>query len=763
MSITVAVLVLAFDVLLVAAIVAARWLRARSWRARLVAFQLRPPASVGVEEVAGWLGHIQAMTHPRRWSLVPLPPVCWEVVSSLRGVAFYVLVSERAASKLLSGLRAFMPGSRISDAPERLARRPGWRIAGELTMTSRVRPLASERAEQTSIALLASLQPMSGESEICIQWIITSAGTPPPVTPNANQGYSSVWGWEKTLPPDTEAVYAARIKQGAPLLSGVARVGVAAPSKAAARALFSRVWNNVHTLNAPGVRLRRRLVPSLVISRRLCKRAYPVIDWPLRISTKEAAGLLGLPVDGVRLPGVSVGVARQLPPAVNMSDIGTVVGVSNYPGMSDRRIALKIEDRLRHQFVLGPTGSGKSWLLSNMILGDIAAGYGTVAIDPKGDLITDVLARISDQDAHRVVVLDASARQQPIGLNVIGGGRDEASRELLVDNVLHVFRSIWADFWGPRSDSVCRSALTTLVHTKGLDGSTMTLCELVPLLTVPAFRRFVTHQPGVPETVRGFWARYEAMSDGEQQQVIAPMLHKVEAFTSRTPIRLMLGQSTGFDLREVFTGRKAVLISLAKGRLGTETANLLGSLLVSLLWQATLARVNVPAEKRRPAFAYIDEAADLMRLPLPLADMFTQARGLGLGMIVATQILDQVPESIRAAFLGTVRTQATFAIEREDAKLLAPRFAPLTVDDLQGLARYEVALRPCLDGVTHSPLTLTTLPLAAPLRDASDLARISRARDGIPRTDVETALHARCTVSPDSKTVGRRRREQDPP
>jgi hypothetical protein len=408
--------------------------------------------------------------------------------------------------------------------------------------------------------------------------------------------------------------------------------------------------------------------------------------------------------------------------------------------------------------VLGATGSGKSWLLAQLILQDIHAGYGTVAIDMKGDLLRDVLSRIDDKDAERVVVIDASQRDQPIGLNVLGGAHDETSRELLVDNVLHVFRSIWSDFWGPRSDSLCRTALTTVIHARGVDGSALTLCELVPLLTDLSFRRFVVNQPGLPDTFQAYWRRFDAMSDGERQQAIAPLLHKAEAFTSRTPIRLMLGQSTGFDLRDIFRQRKAVLISLAKGSLGTETANLLGALLVSLLWQATLSRVSVPAEQRRPAFAYIDEAADLMRLPLPLADMFSQARGLGLGVLAATQYLHQVPESIKAALLGTVRTQIAFAVEREDGLLLAPRFAPLTVEDLQGLARYEVALRPCLDGVTHSPVTLATLPLSAPTRDADALAAVSRGRYGRSRSDVEASLTARIHATAESTTVGRRRR-----
>jgi hypothetical protein len=205
----------------------------------------------------------------------------------------------------------------------------------------------------------------------------------------------------------------------------------------------------------------------------------------------------------------------------------------------------------------------------------------------------------------------------------------------------------------------------------------------------------------------------------------------------------MLGQSEGIDLGAVFRERKVLLVSLAKGTLGTETANLLGSLLVSALWQATLARVRVDAARRRPAFAYIDEAQDIVRLPLAIADMLAQARGLGLGLTLANQYLAQLPESVKAALLGTVRTQVTFAVEHEDAGVLARRFAPLTVDDLKGLATYEIAMRPSVNGRTLAPVTGLTLPLEQPVRDPAVLARFSRERYGVPRSEVEAAITQR--------------------
>ena len=755
---TVAIIIAVLGVTILGLVLAARWWHMDDWRRSLVAYRLYPPAGLTPDETAAWLAGISATTHPTRYALLPLPPVAVETVATPAAIEHYALVGKHDQQRLLSGLRAALPGVRIEAAPDYLRTRPTFRVAAELTMTTPARPLASERAEAANAALLAALQPVSRNEEIRLQWIVTSAGTPAPVrTARAGKDSSPAWWWEGTVPRDAEAVQAARVKQREPLLRAVARLGVVSRDKRTAYLLFGRVWGNLHTLNAPGVRLRRRLLPSWVVTRRLQRRAFPITHWPLLVNVKEASGLLGLPVSPVRLPGVVQGAARQLPPSSALLTRGTVLAQSNYPGMDERLLALKPADRLRHMFVLGPTGSGKSWLLGSLILQDIRSKHGVVAIDVKGDLITDVLARIDERDAERVIVLDASKRDQPIGFNILGQTHSEEARELVVDNVVHIFREIWSAYWGPRSDHILRGALATLVNAKAPGGAAFTLHEVVPLLTQPAFRRVVVRDEHLPESLRPFWQWYDRLSDSERAQAIGPVLNKVEAFTSRTAIRLLLGQSEGIDLGAVFRERKALLVSLAKGTLGTETANLLGSLLVSALWQATLARVRVDAAKRRPVFAYIDEAQDIVRLPLAIADMLAQARGLGLGLTLANQYLAQLPESVKAAVLGTVRTQVTFAVEHEDAGVLARRFAPLTVDDLKGLGQYEIAARPSVDGTTLAPVTGTTLPLGPVVRDPDELAAASRDRYGVPRAEVEAAIKARTgTTNNPSASFGRR-------
>jgi hypothetical protein len=222
----------------------------------------------------------------------------------------------------------------------------------------------------------------------------------------------------------------------------------------------------------------------------------------------------------------------------------------------------------------------------------------------------------------------------------------------------------------------------------------------------------------------------------------------------RSSLQLVVGQPAGIDLRTVFTERKILLVNLAKGTIGAEASRLLGSLVVAGLWNTTLQRTAIPAAKRRPVFGYLDEFQDILRLG-DVADMLAQARGLGLGLVMAHQYLDQLSSHVRSAVLGTARSQIVFQVEHGDARALAPRFAPLTADDLSGLMAHEIALRPCVNGQTLTPVTCTTLPLDPATGDGAALASASRLRYGLARADVEATLNARRTVPGAGSRIGR--------
>lgn len=710
------------------------------------------------EQMATWLSAIGADSAVNRFSVLRWPAMALEVVATRDTIFHYVLVAESHRERLLSALRAALPGARLEEAPDYM-HNPTVRAAVELRVTSWHRLLAQERATSTSAVFLASLLPLNEGETIQAQWII--AGTPIPSLTQSDSDNGDPLSWLlKSGKADRELLRAERLKYQEPLLKLSGRIAVSAEHTGRARSLLARVVRTLHLLNAPGISVTRRLVPSFVAAARFTRRWVPLGRWPIVANTKEAVGLLGLPVGELHLPGLALGAARQLPPHAAMSGKGIVVGQSNYPGMTGQSLALKVEDRLRHQYILGPTGTGKSTLLANMARQDAEAGRGLILIDPKAtDFAYDVLARLPDKRLPDVIVLDPANTRHPVGFNPLKAHGDEHARELAAETTVHIFRDIFHAYWGPRTDDLMRAAVSSLAQVQAPNGQSFTMCEVAELLTSPGLRRYVVSQPTLDQRWKDYWLWYDSLSEGERLNAIGAVLNKLRAFTTRSSLRLVLGQSEGINIADVFAKRKILLVPLAKGQIGVEASVLLGSLLVGALWQATLARSAVPAEKRHPVFAYLDEFQDVVRLADDLGDMLAQARGLGLGVVLAHQYVKQIPDAIRAAVLGTARTQLVFQVEHDDAWLLEKRFAPaLSAHDLMGLQAYEAAMRPCVNGQTLSPVTLRTLPQPEPRRDAAQAARQLAEAQGVARAEIESGLRARIQVGPGQ--LGRRSRRE---
>lgn len=728
-----------------------------------VAFAVHMPGDVSSEEIALWLGMVAANHQLPRGAFRPATPLFLEVRATERGIRHYILIPRSAQSQLLSSIRAGLPGARVEAAPPGVFDRHRFRAAVEMRLTTTRQPLAVERGTAVTAALLASLQPLRHGEAICLSWSLCGASSSARTPALGPRSFLTEFWPELAKPRDSEAVRAWHHKQSEPLLWATLRIGADAASPRRARALLASTTATFRSMNAPDVLLRPSSAPDRLIAKRMAAHTWPLTRWPLLLNTNELSGLIGVPYHGLVLPGLAAHTARQLPPPTTPVRSGLMLGRSNYPG-TNLSLVIGTEDRLRHLHLIGPTGVGKSTLIANLALQDIAAGRGIAVIDPKNDLVDDILARIPDSRRDDVVVLDPSAvDQQIIGFNLLGGLRNEADRELVVDHVLHIMSSLWADSWGPRTSDVLRSALLTLTHTRAPDGSAFTMAEVAPLLTEPGFRRFVTGLSTVPDAVRPFWQFYEQQSQAQQVQIIGPSLNKLRALTTRTPLRLMLGQSRGIEAGDLLRPGRTLLVKLSKGTVGTDTAQLLGALLVASLWHATLKRAAIPAVQRRPYFIYADEFQDILRLPLDMGDMLAQARGLGVGLVLAHQHFGQLPESIKRAVLGTVRSSVVFQLDYDDAQLVARRMEPLSVSDLTGLSAYEVALRLCVHGHTGSPVTGVTLPLAGVTTDAVQLAEYSRAHFGMPRTDVEDGLRARITLptkptNSGQQSFGRRKR-----
>jgi len=414
--------------------------------------------------------------------------------------------------------------------------------------------------------------------------------------------------------------------------------------------------------------------------------------------------------------------------------------------------------------LLGSTGAGKTTALLNLAMADIEGGRGVAIIDPKGDLIRSIVERIPRAEWDRVVLIDPTSREQPVGLNAIACDAPDR-RELVADQIVAIFKKLYQRSWGPRSDDVFRCSVLTLLHRPG-----STICELPLMLLRPERFSELIESLGDPVVLGPFWQEYQAYSDGERLQRVGPVLNKLRAVLLRPTIRNIFGQSTStVDLAECMDEGRIVLVSLSKGLLGEETSRLIGALLIARFWQAALARADRPEASRRDFVLYLDEFQNYVHLPNAFDEVLAEARGYHLGLVLANQHLGQLTTPTRDAIAANARTRLVFQCGQDDARTLAREFEPtLGERDLRDLARFEVAVRLCTDGRTGQPFRGRTRPEAPSLGEdhGAELRQHALARFGKDRAEVERELEQRLAAlrapEPDPTTVGGRRSDRRP-
>jgi Type IV secretory pathway, VirD4 components len=358
-----------------------------------------------------------------------------------------------------------------------------------------------------------------------------------------------------------------------------------------------------------------------------------------------------------------------------------------------------------------------------------------LVIEPKGDLVNDVLARVPAHRRDDVVIIEPNA-ERSVGFNVLAGERDQAERR--ADQVVSLLAELHHGNLGPRSTDVALHAFTAVSRLS--DG---TLCDIPMLLTSPPFRRQVLTKVSDGLVLGPFFAWYDSLSDAERGQVVAPLLNKLRAFLSRDALRRMLGQAAPkFTLDELFSRRRVVLINLNKGELGPETASLLGALVLNQLWSAILRRSAVPHEQRHPVMVTIDEVQDYLHLPgVDLGDFFAQARGLGVAVTVAHQHLDQLSAAQRAGILANARSRVVFRPAPADAKPLAAAMGDaLEGDDLMRLRAFEACAQLLVDSQITKPFSVKTRPLPAWSSSPTELRAASAKRYGVDGAELDQAL-----------------------
>ncbi|WP_341716588.1 type IV secretion system DNA-binding domain-containing protein [Micromonospora sp. FIMYZ51] len=452
-------------------------------------------------------------------------------------------------------------------------------------------------------------------------------------------------------------------------------------------------------------RLRRMKMPQPVatIAGRRLRRGFLA-------TVPELAAMAALPLD-LAVPGLDRARAKAVPAPVQVPSGGRGVKVLGRSQIGHHSVGLTVTDARQHVHVVGKTGVGKSTLLLNMILGDIKAGRGTVVIDPRGDLITDILDRLPASHASKIVIIDPD-QDNPACFNPLDDGGD---RHLAVDNLVGIFAKIFQGQWGPRMDDTMRVACLTLMrHAKP------TLSLVPSLLQEREFRGRFTHGLDDPDGLAGFWIWYDGINEQFRGQVIAPVLARLRAFLLRDFVKSVIGNAhSSFDMGKILDGG-VLLCRLPKGILGEETSRILGSMIVARVWQAAIARAAIPEDQRKDANLYIDECQNFLTLPGSVGDMLAEARGFRLGLVLAHQDLAQLPHDVAAAVSANARSKVFFNVDPADARELSRHTKPeLDEHDLAHLDVYTAAARLLVGNRELPGFTFVTNPPAPVVGEAT--------------------------------------------
>lgn len=369
----------------------------------------------------------------------------------------------------------------------------------------------------------------------------------------------------------------------------------------------------------------------------------------------------------------------------------------------NRLFGLHPKDRMQHLYVIGQTGTGKTTLLQNMIWQDLHAGNGLAFFDPHGDAV-DEIAGVARESGKDLIYFDVGDPDLGLGFNPLHNV-PEHQYALAANGIVEAFRMIWkGNAWGARLEHLLRNGLLTLVAQPSA-----TLADLSRLFSDKRYRERCIARITHP-ALRDFWLKeFASYPPRYRVEALTPLWNKLGAFLAQPPLyRILTCRDEVLDLRSILDQGKVLLVNLAKGRIGADGANLLGSLMVSSFALAALSRADQPEEQRRPFFLYLDEFHNFSTLAF--ADMFSELRKYAVGLIVSHQFLGQLSEEVRLAILGNVGSVLCLRVGPEDARILQRLFGPdFDAQDLAYLPNHDCYVRLLVKGEAARPFSARTL------------------------------------------------------
>jgi len=434
-------------------------------------------------------------------------------------------------------------------------------------------------------------------------------------------------------------------------------------------------------------------------------RYAPLFDRSSLHNSEELATIFHFPNKSVLTPGIHWLTSKRAPAPSNLPTSGLHLGRSSFRGLS-RQVYIDREDRRRHMYIIGKTGTGKSEFLKHMIMQDINAGEGLAVVDPHGDLVEDILHQIPPKRAEEVILFDPSDLERPMGFNMLDAN-SEQQKHFVANSVIGLMYKLFdpnkTGIIGPRFEHAVRNAMLTVMYEPG-----STFIEVVRVLTDQSYVQDLLPKVQDP-IIRRYWTDQIAQtSDFHKSEVMDYIVSKFGRFVTNKMIRNIIGQSqSAFDFRKVMDEKKILLINLSKGKIGEENASFLGLVLVPKILVAAMSRQDMDMSKRSDFFLYVDEFQNFATPDF--AQILSEARKYRLNLCVANQFIGQMDEEIKNAIFGNVGTIASFRVGVNDASYLQREFQPtFNETDLLNIDRFNAYMRTIVNSEPVPPFSLDT-------------------------------------------------------
>lgn len=464
------------------------------------------------------------------------------------------------------------------------------------------------------------------------------------------------------------------------------------------------------------------------------------------LSLLELASVIHFPSQGLESsPQFKQSRAKFAPAPLDLPQHGLLLGENDFRNIKTK-VYLTPEDRLRHLYVIGQTGTGKSGFLQSMVMQDIKDGAGVCFIDPHGKDVIEVMSMIPPERMDDLIYFDPARLDRVLGLNMLEYDPTRPEQKTFVVNELFsIFQKLYGanpESMGPMFEQYFRNA-TQLVLEDPESGST--LLDISRVFVDSAFRRLKLSKSNNP-VVNQFWRDIATKASGEQalENFVPYITSKFDVFTANDYMRPIVGQQrSSFNFREIMDQKKILLVNLSKGRLGEINANLIGMVLVGKMLMAALSRADNLGGGWAPFYLYIDEFQNITTNSI--ASILSEARKYKLSLTVAHQFIAQLDENIRDAVFGNVGSMAVFRVGSEDAEVFEKQFTPtFTASDLMNIENRNAYMRIIANGTPTPPFSMRTydLPKTDP-EYAQELVEYSLLKYGMPREVVEADIRAR--------------------